>query len=107
MQEKIIPTPTAAELNDIDRWLNARRAWKRFRDKGTTGSFTAANETLDRYFHYPLEDEEPKDTVETIAMTQAEFDRRIAESTAIGFREGRKMAEDLAYQNGYGEDEEE
>lgn len=42
-----------------------------------------------------------------VTMTQAEFDRRIAMATAIGFREGQKSANDIAYQNGYGPDEEE
>lgn len=42
-----------------------------------------------------------------VSMTQAEFDRRIAAARAEGYHDGKKTAEDLAYQNGYGADEEE
>lgn len=61
MEDETIKPPTAAELNATDRWLNARRAWKKMRDKNSEGPFLPSIELLDRYFHYPLDGEQPKE----------------------------------------------
>lgn len=57
MDEEEIKPPTAAELNDIDRWLNARRAWKVMRDQESGGPFFRSIAQLDIYFRYPAADE--------------------------------------------------